>query len=140
VIFSDTSVMVASSTPSDPRHEACVVALAAADVEGGSCAAHSLAEIYSILSGRPRPLRMPPRAAWQIVRHTSQRFQVITLTPAEYLATIEGLTKLGQSGGITYDALLMACARKVRADRIYTLNTNHFRLVAPDLASRIVSP
>jgi predicted nucleic acid-binding protein len=83
---------------------------------------------------------MSPAIAMQIVRHTSERFKVVTLTPSEYLTTIESLTKLGQSGGITYDALLVACARKVDASQIYTLNTKHFRLVAPDLADRILEP
>jgi predicted nucleic acid-binding protein len=140
MIFSDTSVVVASGTPLDPRHTACVQALAIADAEGGASAAHSLAEIYSILSGRPGVLRMPPAAAWQIAVHTSRRFKVVTLEPAEYLHTIEAVVRLGLSGGIIYDALLMACARKVQADRIYTLNPKHFRLVAPDLASRVVEP
>jgi predicted nucleic acid-binding protein len=43
-------------------------------------------------------------------------------------------------GGIIYDALLLGCARKVNAQRIYTWNEKHFRLVAPDLADRITTP
>jgi hypothetical protein len=43
-------------------------------------------------------------------------------------------------GGIIYDALLLASARKVSADRIYTWNLGHFRMIAPDLAARIVEP
>jgi predicted nucleic acid-binding protein len=39
-----------------------------------------------------------------------------------------------------YDALLLACARKANADRIYTWNLRHFRALAPDLAERIVAP
>ena len=140
MIFSDTSVIVAGSTPSDPRHKACIELLAIADTEGGACAAHSLAEVYSILSGRPLPLKMPPAIAWQIVHHTSERFKVVTLTTTEYLTAIEALTKLGHSGGMIYDALLLACARKVQATRIYTLNVKHFRQVAPDLADRIFEP
>jgi hypothetical protein len=34
----------------------------------------------------------------------------------------------------------MACARKVNAEHIYTWNEKHFRMVAPDLAGRIVTP
>ncbi len=83
---------------------------------------------------------MPPAIAWQIVNHTSKRFRVVALTTSEYLAAIEALTKLGHSGGMIYDALLLACARKVQATRIYTLNVKHFRLVAPDLADRIREP
>jgi predicted nucleic acid-binding protein len=47
---------------------------------------------------------------------------------------------MGLAGGIVFDALLLACARKVDAERIYTWNVRHFRMVAPDLAERIVTP
>ena len=43
-------------------------------------------------------------------------------------------------GGQIYDALLLDCARKFEADRIYTLNLRHFRRLAPDLAPRVVAP
>jgi predicted nucleic acid-binding protein len=140
MMFADTSVIVAGSTPSDIRHEPCLRALAFAESRGMACSIHSLAEAFSILSGRPHPLKMPPAIASQIVHHTCKRLKVISLTTAEYLATIEGLPKLGHSGGMVYDALLLACARKIKATRIYTLNPKHFKLVAPDLASRIVEP
>lgn len=32
---------------------------------------------------------------------------------------------------------MLACARKCRAERIYTLNRRHFIALAPDLATRI---
>ncbi len=44
------------------------------------------------------------------------------------------------TGAIIYDALILACARKARAEVIYTWNVKHFRLVAPDLSDRIVEP
>jgi predicted nucleic acid-binding protein len=140
MMFTDTSVMVCGSTPSDPRHDACVKALTFAESHGMACSIHSLAETFSILSGRPHPLKVPPAIASQIVRHASKRFKVITLTAAEHLVAIDSLQALGHSGGMVYDALLLACARKIRAKRIYTLNLKHFRLIAPDLASRIVEP
>ena len=140
MIFVDTSVIVAASTPSDHRHEACIDVLAIADLRGGACATHTLAELYSILTGRPGQLRMPPADAVKIVAHTSKRLTVVGLTPAEYLAAIQGLATLGHSGGMVYDALLLTCARKAKANRIYTLNQKHFRLAAPDLATRILEP
>ena len=83
---------------------------------------------------------MPPSDAATLVAHTSKRLTVVSLTPTEYLAAIQGLATLGHSGAMIYDALLLACARKAKANRIYTLNQKHFRLVAPDLASRIHEP
>jgi hypothetical protein len=35
---------------------------------------------------------------------------------------------------------LLACARKIQAERIYTWNARHFQMVAPDLAGRIMTP
>jgi hypothetical protein len=56
------------------------------------------------------------------------------------LQTVHQTAILKLPGGIIYDALLMACARKVNSERIYTWNEKHFRMVAPDLADRIVTP
>ena len=140
MIFMDTSVLVCASTPSDPRHAACVDLLWMAETRGGICAFHSLAELFSMLTGRPRPLRVAPMEATAIVTHTSKRFSFVSLTAAEYVAAVDGLARLGHSGGMIYDALILACARKAKASRIYTLNPKHFRLVAPDLAARIVEP
>jgi len=140
MIFMDTSVLVCASTPSDSRHEACIDVLAEADSNGGGCATHSLAELYSNLSGRPLPLRLSPSDAAKIVAHTARRFKTISLTASEYVDVVEGLARLGHSGGMIYDALIVACARKSKARRVYTLNAKHFRLVAPDLSQRIFEP
>ncbi len=83
---------------------------------------------------------MPPMDAARIVAYTSKRFSVMGLTQAEYIAVSDNLAKLGHSGGMIYDALILACARKAKARRIYTLNPRHFRLVAPDLAQKIFEP
>lgn len=64
----------------------------------------------------------------------------LALTPAEYLATSHRLSEAALSGGIVYDALLLACARKCRADAIYALNERHFTRLAPDLSDRIQTP
>jgi predicted nucleic acid-binding protein len=140
VIFVDTSVVVAASTVLDRRHDVCVDVLAAADKGGGCCSLHSLAELFNVLSGRPVPLRLSPRDAAKVVAHTAQRLKAISLTASEYVEAVEGLAGLGHSGGMIYDALILGCARKAKARRIYTLNPRHFRLVAPDLAQKILEP
>lgn len=140
MIFFDTSVLIAASCPHHAQHEASLDRLATADARGGSCAAHSLAELYSVLTRIPPPFRVPPEAALQISQHTGKRFTVVTLTASEHLAALRELANRGLGGGITYDALIAACARKIRATRIYTLNQKHFRQVAPDLSARIFEP
>jgi predicted nucleic acid-binding protein len=55
-------------------------------------------------------------------------------------ASPDGISRRGISGAGIHDSLTLACARKARAERIYTWNLRHFRAVAPDLAERIVAP
>jgi predicted nucleic acid-binding protein len=47
---------------------------------------------------------------------------------------------LGFASGRIYDALLLRCAAKVKAQTIYTWNLKHFRAVAPELAGRMRTP
>jgi predicted nucleic acid-binding protein len=140
MIFVDTSVIVAASQPYDPRHPACLNRLAIADARGGACAAHTLSEIFAVLTRLPPPYRLPADAALQIVKQTSKRLTVIALTPAEHIAAIERFVARGLTGAMIYDALILACARKSNATRIYTLNSKHFKQAAPDLSTRILEP
>ena len=138
--FVDTSILIAASTATDIRRSACQDLLTKAKPNSLFCAAHSLAEIFAVLSGRPRPTKASPLDAASVVTHVRRTIVPIELTSDEYLRTIESVARLGHSGGIIYDALLMACARKAKAKRIYTLNIRHFRMLAPDLAHRILEP
>ena len=78
--------------------------------------------------------------AVMFVKEVGERLSVVTLTPREYLATIHRAADAGLPGGMIYDALLLACARKCAADVIFTFNIKHFIRVAPDLADRIQAP
>ena len=93
-----------------------------------------------MLSGMPRPFRLPPSAALAIVRQVRERLWTIALTETEYMATLEWLVSRGLMGGIVYDALMMRCARKAEAETIYTLNPGDFRLIDEELAERISLP
>jgi predicted nucleic acid-binding protein len=68
------------------------------------------------------------------------KLKFVALTADEVHETAGRVSRLGLAGGVIYDALLLACARKVDAERIYTWNVRHFQMVAPDLAGRIVTP
>jgi predicted nucleic acid-binding protein len=76
----------------------------------------------------------------QFIERMQQHTTMITLDAVEYFETIDAMSRRGMSGAVIYDALILACARKVRAERIYTWNLRHFRAVAPDLAAKIVTP
>jgi predicted nucleic acid-binding protein len=135
----DTNVLVAATVPEHSHHQASNARLGQLAHGRGACSAHSLAETYTTLT-RPNRYGFSPLDAARIIEQISKTFKIVSLTPAEYVRTIEAVALLGLPGAIIYDALLMACARKIDARRIYTHNVKHFRQVAPDISTRIVEP
>ena len=139
-VFLDTSVLIAASDAEHPDHERSRPLLAVATPHTTACAAHTLAEVYAVLSRLPAAKRQRPELAGLLVEQIIGRIAVVSLTVEEYAATIHKTAQSLLAGGIVFDALLLACARKVEAEWIYTWNLRHFRMVAPDLAERIVTP
>jgi len=140
LIFLDTSVLIAIAhvnhihhAPSRQLWDRCATSNAAVST-------HTLAEIYSTLTAMPPGLRISPRDAVLVIETFLMRVTPVALSAEAYLETLRDTANKGHSGGMIYDALHVACARKVAAERIYTWNLKHFRAVAPDLAARIVSP
>lgn len=138
--FVDTSVLIAAS---DLGHEHFVPSRTLflhMTPQITCCAAHTLAEIYGVLTRLPKGSRRTPDEAVLILDQVRSRTSQIALILDEYVRTIEFAATRRLTGGIIYDALLLACARQVEAERIYTWNVRHFRSIAPDLAERIVTP
>jgi predicted nucleic acid-binding protein len=131
---------VAAVRESDLRYRASRDLLLRCSPRQSSCAAHTLAELYATLTGMRPPNRFRPEEAVLVLDQIKASLQCVTLTAEEVLQAVHSTAALNLPGGIIYDALLLACARKVNAERIYTWNEKHFRLVAPDLAERIVTP
>lgn len=140
MIFLDTTVWVAGFSEWHTHHETSRLLLAGTHGENLACAAYSLAEVYATLTRLPGEARAHPRAAIEILERMQQRSTVISLDAREYLEAIEGMSRRGIGGAMVYDALLLACARKAQAKRIYTWNLRHFRMIAPDIAERIAAP
>lgn len=68
------------------------------------------------------------------------RLTPIPLDSQDYYETLRAAANQGLSGGRSYDALLLRCARKCNAQTIYTWDLRHFELIAPDLATRLRAP
>jgi predicted nucleic acid-binding protein len=139
-VFLDTSLLIAASDSNHEKHAESRPLLAAATPQNCACGAHSLAETYANLSILKGGRQQRPETALKLVEQIASRMMVVALTPDEYLVAIRDAANSRVAGGTIYDALLVACARKVEAERIYTWNARHFQLVAPDLAERIVRP
>lgn len=107
----------------------------------GFVAAHTLAELYAILTTLPVQPRIPPATAQELIqRNVVDVLEVVALAADDYVAVLEQLSRFGLVGGVTYDALILWAARKADVDRIVTLNEKDFRRVSPKLVDRLVSP
>jgi len=138
--FFDTNLVVAAAMPSHVHHEACHTRLALIRESGGYCAANSMAEAFSVLTRMPLPYRFPVAEAMRVVEYTLEYCTLVTLTEDETISALRSLAAHDLGGGLTFDALIIACARKIGAKAIYTTNFKHFRRIAPDLASIIFEP
>jgi predicted nucleic acid-binding protein len=135
--FFDTSVLMAAFLAGHEKHKPCIRAVT--EVRNPICALHTLAEFYANTTALPPRSRLTPEEAIFLVDQIANRFRVIALTVEEYHKTLRQMAAGHQRGGRTYDALLLACARKAEAETIYTLD-HDFAELAPDLAERIATP
>ncbi len=104
-------------------------------------AAHSLAELYAVLTTLPVYPAISPSDAWQLIQHNViPNFDIVHLSNQDYVQVIEHLSTLGIIGGVTYDALILRAAAIAQVDLIVTLNERDFRRVYPDLADKIIAP
>jgi predicted nucleic acid-binding protein len=135
----DSTVLVAAMVEDENQHEFCAQALEAADE--GYASLHSVAECYATLTGGRLGVQLSPTDVTRLIRHNiHNRLSLVSLSVADYLKLLDRAGPAGARGGAIYDLLLLACARKVKARKIYTLNPRHFSALAPDLADKIVSP
>lgn len=83
---------------------------------------------------------IPPEQAALFVREVQERLTPIALDEDEYLDAIQRTAAAGFTSGRVYDALLLRCALKAKAETIYTWNLRHFQAIAPEIANRIRTP
>jgi predicted nucleic acid-binding protein len=138
--FFDTSVLVAAISVHHVHHVPSQAAYLAATKANSSCAAHSLAELYSTLTRFPGKQRMTGEQALLFIEDIRQRFTTVALDHDEYWSAITDSATQGIVGGAIYDALIARCALKTKAGIIYTWNLNHFRRLGPEVAKRVQAP
>lgn len=142
-VLLDTSVLVAALVEPHPEHQRALPWLTKAKTKSSDVmiSAHTIAEVYAVLSTLPVSPKISPGLAWRLIRESVEpRVTVVPLSTSDYLATIKPLSDLGLSGGAVYDALIIKAAQKGGAERIVTLNMNDFKRIWPEGASRIIEP
>jgi predicted nucleic acid-binding protein len=139
--FFDSSALVAAFYGAHVHHEASLAALQTASKETASCAAHTLAEVYAVMTRLPVRPRISLSQGLLFVESIRERFTIVTLSAKEYFEVIAGAAEHGIGGGKIYDALILRCAEKSKAETVYTWNLEDFRQVAStELAARIRTP
>jgi predicted nucleic acid-binding protein len=142
-VFFDTSVLVAASEQGHPHYRQARPALRRVAVrkDRGFMSVHSIAEMYAALTRLPvQPRIHPAEAVRIIVDNILPHFEAVPILKKDYSDALRLVGEGGWSGAKIYDALLLGCAARSGAERIYTFNLADFRELAPSLEDRICAP
>ena len=123
----DTSVLVAALLAWHESHQPARDSLL--DAMGGVLVvpAPALAEAYSVMTRLPAPHRIAPADACELLSGSfEQRAKLVSLTEKETWRFLHETASRGIAGGSTYDALILACARKAGAHRVLALDRRDF--------------
>jgi hypothetical protein len=96
--FFDTSVLVGAFNGDHPRHTACLGLLADASKKTHFCAAHSAAELYSVMTCLPVRPRITSEQGLLFVENVRDHFSVITLNVGEQFEGPGGSRPAGFGG------------------------------------------
>ena len=145
--YFDTSVLVPAAVTRHPHNApslAMLEELVSRKHRGyrGYISAHSLTEVYSVLTRTPFKPPLYPSEAWQIIEEMIlPHMELVTLTPKEYQEVVRHCAISGWAGGRVHDAVHLRCAQKAGFDLLYTFNVKDFRALAPDdLRDKIAAP
>jgi predicted nucleic acid-binding protein len=138
--FLDTTVLVATFYGDHEHHDRSIGLFLRFAKRDACCAAHSLAEVYSVLTGMPGKHRVSGDEALLFLGNVRERLTLLALSQEEYFATIEAASAAGLAGGSICDAILGQCALKSGAGSIYTWNLKDFQRLGPEIARRARTP
>jgi predicted nucleic acid-binding protein len=137
--FLDTSVLVAVFYADHQHHGPSFALFLRYKKNEVSCSAHSLAEVYSCLTGMPGKDRVSGDEALLFLGSIRERVTVLALDHEEVFRAIESSSSAVTGGGI-YDALIGHCALKAKAQSLYTWNPTDFKRLGPAIAERVQTP
>ena len=138
--FLDTSVLVAAFYGDHVHHAASLDLFTRFGKKEASAAAHSLFEVYSVLTRMPGKHRVGGEQAMLFVGNIRERLLLVALTAEEYAKTLQTCVELGVTGGAVYDAHLAACALKARAATLFTWNVARFAQLGPRVVPLLRTP
>ena len=95
--------------------------------ERGLTRTHTLAEVFSTLTGGNLAFRLDADAAAQTLTSLASDLDFHDPTPAEVLAALREARKKGVRGGRVHDYLHALAAEKCGAEKLLTLDRNDFK-------------
>jgi len=138
--FLDTSVLVATFYADHEHHAPSIEVFLRFDKKNACCGAHSLAEVYAILTGMPAPRRVSGHEALLFLGDIRNHLTLVALNELEYFQVAAASAEAGLAGGAIYEAIQGCCALKAKAQVIYTWNVKDFMRLGPDIGSRVNTP
>jgi predicted nucleic acid-binding protein len=140
-ILYDTSVLVAALLVNHSNHSLAFPKLESAQrgKVRGYISAHSLAELYSVLTRHPN-LKVSPDEAQALIIDLSGYLEVVSLQSEDYNAAISQMVALKLSGGGIFDALIAQAALKAKVNHLLTLNAKDFIRLSEEIALLVQVP
>lgn len=139
----DTSVLLAGMIEGHSCHAKALPWLQRVknhEIEG-AVAAHSLTELYAILTALPLRVRIPTASAWQLIQENIlEDFEAVALSEAEYYTALRALSLSGGLGDAVSEALIVRAAVKAKVDCLVTLYPEDFKQIWPQGAAKIRAP
>jgi predicted nucleic acid-binding protein len=142
-VFLDTSVLISAVVQQHENHARSFSALDRVQNgrDEGFISGHSLAEMYAVLTRAPQPFRHSSEQAYlSIEENVVKHFKISVLSGTEYAALVKEAALAGIVGGTVYNAVILRCAIKSGAERVYTLNARHFQNIAPKSGAPEIIP
>jgi predicted nucleic acid-binding protein len=123
----DTNVMIAGLSTWHEHHGVAFKALERALTQTLVIPVPALLEAYAVMTRLPPPHRLSTGDAYTLLADNFREVAtLVALDERRAWPFLEELANTATSGGRSYDVLIAACARKVKAQKLLTLNARHF--------------
>jgi hypothetical protein len=123
--YLDSSVLVSSLLPDDPDYTACDALMGQ---HGNWTSPHALNETFATLTGGRLGTRIDADVAARMIRESIRPcVQFVELTVDEILDAQAVARQQGVRGGGVYDYMHLTAARKIKADKVITINLTDFQ-------------
>jgi predicted nucleic acid-binding protein len=123
--YLDSSVLVSSLLPDDPDYTACDALMGQ---PGNWTSPHALNETFATLTGGRLGTRIDADVAARMIRESIRPcVQFVELTVDEILAAQAVARQQSVRGGGVYDYMHLTAARKIKADKVITIDLTDFQ-------------